>query len=138
LTDYHVVETQTHLKVSKTEAKSVRSDAHSKRGPDGKARNSPRNGKESRADLQLELGERSLHSCVSSHNLEDLCLVYPYVYIICCMLQNTICVPRSALIKMILGSSPRRPFWTLEALPQSEVPEAPISEPCTCILCSSV
>ncbi|XP_054666309.1 GRAM domain-containing protein 2B isoform X3 [Grus americana] len=42
--DYHVVETQTHLKVSKTEAKSIRSDAHSKRGPDGKARNSPRNG----------------------------------------------------------------------------------------------
>ncbi|XP_027526687.1 GRAM domain-containing protein 2B isoform X3 [Neopelma chrysocephalum] len=42
--DYHVVETQTHLKVSKTEAKSVRSDAHNKRGPDGKARNSPRNG----------------------------------------------------------------------------------------------
>ncbi|XP_010559983.1 PREDICTED: GRAM domain-containing protein 3 [Haliaeetus leucocephalus] len=41
--DYHVVETQTHLKVSKTEAKSVRSDAHSKRGPDGKARNSLRN-----------------------------------------------------------------------------------------------
>ncbi|KAM6109666.1 LOW QUALITY PROTEIN: GRAM domain-containing protein 2B [Phoenicopterus ruber ruber] len=41
--DYHVVETQTHLKVSKTEAKSVRSDAHSKHGPDGKARNSPRN-----------------------------------------------------------------------------------------------
>ncbi|NXN85321.1 GRM2B protein, partial [Bombycilla garrulus] len=42
--DYHVVETETHLKVSKPEAKSVRSDAHSKRGPDGKARNSPRNG----------------------------------------------------------------------------------------------
>ncbi|KAM6187568.1 GRAM domain-containing protein 2B isoform 1-T1 [Sarcoramphus papa] len=42
--DYHVVETQTHLKVSKTEAKSVRSDAHCKRGPDGKVRNSPRNG----------------------------------------------------------------------------------------------
>ncbi|XP_027508376.1 GRAM domain-containing protein 2B isoform X2 [Corapipo altera] len=41
--DYHVVETQTHLKVSKTETKSVRSDAHNKRGPDGKARNSPRN-----------------------------------------------------------------------------------------------
>ncbi|NXF09180.1 GRM2B protein, partial [Smithornis capensis] len=37
--DYHVVETQTHLKVSKTEAKSVRSDGHSKRGSDGKARN---------------------------------------------------------------------------------------------------
>ncbi|XP_064498307.1 GRAM domain-containing protein 2B isoform X6 [Pseudopipra pipra] len=42
--DYHVVETQTHLKVSKTETKSVRSDAHNKRGPDGKTRNSPRNG----------------------------------------------------------------------------------------------
>ncbi|NXI59884.1 GRM2B protein, partial [Chloroceryle aenea] len=41
--DYHVVETQTHLKVSKTEAKSARSDAHSKRGPDGKARNSTQN-----------------------------------------------------------------------------------------------
>ncbi|NXV47550.1 GRM2B protein, partial [Uria aalge] len=40
--DYHVVETQTHLKVSKAEAKSVRSDAHSKRGPDGKTRNNPR------------------------------------------------------------------------------------------------
>ncbi|NXQ04579.1 GRM2B protein, partial [Vidua macroura] len=42
--DYHVVETETHLKVSKQEAKSVHSDAHSKHGPDGKARNSPRNG----------------------------------------------------------------------------------------------
>ncbi|XP_010078379.1 PREDICTED: GRAM domain-containing protein 3, partial [Pterocles gutturalis] len=42
--DYHVVETQTHLKVSKTEAKSVRSDAHSKHGTDGNARNCPRNG----------------------------------------------------------------------------------------------
>ncbi|NWW85306.1 GRM2B protein, partial [Rhynochetos jubatus] len=41
--DYHVVETQTHLKVSKTEPKSVRSDTHSKRGPDGKARNNSRN-----------------------------------------------------------------------------------------------
>ncbi|NXY83276.1 GRM2B protein, partial [Alcedo cyanopectus] len=41
--DYHIVETQTHLKVSKTEAKSARSDVHSKGGPDGKARNSTRN-----------------------------------------------------------------------------------------------
>lgn len=80
LTDYHVVETQTHLKVSKAEAKSVHSDAHSKRGPDGKAQNNPRNGTESRADLHLELGEISLRSYVSSHNLEDLlclCLYYP-------------------------------------------------------------
>ncbi|XP_064356776.1 GRAM domain-containing protein 2B isoform X5 [Dromaius novaehollandiae] len=42
--DYHVIETQTHLKVSKTEAKPVRSDVHSKRVPEGKARNTPRNG----------------------------------------------------------------------------------------------
>ncbi|XP_015705516.1 GRAM domain-containing protein 2B isoform X4 [Coturnix japonica] len=42
--DYHVVETQTHLKVSKTETKSVRSDARSKWVPEGKARNCIRNG----------------------------------------------------------------------------------------------
>ncbi|NXA39781.1 GRM2B protein, partial [Eudromia elegans] len=47
--DYHVIETQTHLKVSKTEAKSVRSDVHSKRVPDGKARNTPRNAGHSEA-----------------------------------------------------------------------------------------
>ncbi|NWI94749.1 GRM2B protein, partial [Pitta sordida] len=41
--DYHVIETQPHLKVSKTEAKSVRSDQHSKHGPDGKTQNSPQN-----------------------------------------------------------------------------------------------
>ncbi|XP_062483829.1 GRAM domain-containing protein 2B isoform X4 [Pezoporus occidentalis] len=44
LTDYHVVETQTHLKVSKTEAKPVHSDSHGKRGSDGKKQNSPQNG----------------------------------------------------------------------------------------------
>ncbi|XP_072215875.1 GRAM domain-containing protein 2B isoform X2 [Excalfactoria chinensis] len=42
--DYRVVETQTHLKVSKAETKSVRSDARSKRVPEGKARNCIRNG----------------------------------------------------------------------------------------------
>ncbi|NWJ09625.1 GRM2B protein, partial [Crypturellus undulatus] len=47
--DYHVIETQTHLKVSKTEAKSVRSDVHSKRVPEGKARNTPRNAGHSEA-----------------------------------------------------------------------------------------
>ncbi|XP_065601705.1 GRAM domain-containing protein 2B isoform X1 [Cyrtonyx montezumae] len=41
--DYHVVETQTHLKVSKTETKSVRSDGRSKWVPEGKARNYLRN-----------------------------------------------------------------------------------------------
>ncbi|XP_061334496.1 GRAM domain-containing protein 2B isoform X1 [Pezoporus flaviventris] len=44
LTDYHVVETQTHLKVSKTEAKPVHSDSHGKRGSDGKKQNRPQNG----------------------------------------------------------------------------------------------
>ncbi|XP_025912770.1 GRAM domain-containing protein 2B [Apteryx rowi] len=47
--DYHVIETQTHLKVSKTEAKSVCSDVHSKRVPEGKARNTPRNAGHSEA-----------------------------------------------------------------------------------------
>ncbi|XP_042729753.1 GRAM domain-containing protein 2B isoform X2 [Lagopus leucura] len=42
--DYRVVETQTHLKVSKTETKSVRSDARSKWASEGKARNCLRNG----------------------------------------------------------------------------------------------
>ncbi|NXU55083.1 GRM2B protein, partial [Turnix velox] len=42
--DYHVIETQTHLKVSKAEAKSVHSDAHTKCGPDGKAQNYPQSG----------------------------------------------------------------------------------------------
>eukprot|EP00076_Gallus_gallus_P016807 XP_015136313.1 GRAM domain-containing protein 2B isoform X4 [Gallus gallus] len=42
--DYHVVETETHLKVSKTETKSVHSDARSKWVPEGKARNCLRNG----------------------------------------------------------------------------------------------
>lgn len=108
MTDYHVVETQTHLKVSKTEAKSARSDAHSKRGPDGKARNSLRNGK-LRADIQLELIDISLHSYDGSHNLEDVFLVYPSC-ITCCMLQNTVCMLWSALIKVTLHSFPPRPF----------------------------
>lgn len=57
MTDYHVVETQTQLKVSKTEAKSARSDAHSKCRPDGRARSSPQNGKLSRVDFELTLVE---------------------------------------------------------------------------------
>lgn len=44
----------------------------------------------------------SLHSYVSSHNLEDLFLVYPSICIICCMLQNTICVLWSALVEVTL------------------------------------
>uniref|UniRef100_A0A8C0J7S9 GRAM domain containing 2B n=1 Tax=Chelonoidis abingdonii TaxID=106734 RepID=A0A8C0J7S9_CHEAB len=46
--DYHVIETQTHLKVSKAEAKSVHTDVLSKHMPEGTGRNVPRNGKESK------------------------------------------------------------------------------------------
>ncbi|NWU95136.1 GRM2B protein, partial [Upupa epops] len=42
--DYRVIETQTHLKVFKAEAKCAPSDAHSKHGPEEKAQNSPQNG----------------------------------------------------------------------------------------------
>uniref|UniRef100_A0A8C8R9R8 GRAM domain-containing protein n=1 Tax=Pelusios castaneus TaxID=367368 RepID=A0A8C8R9R8_9SAUR len=42
--DYHVIETQTHLKVSKAEAKSIHTDIHSKHVPEGTGRNIPRNG----------------------------------------------------------------------------------------------
>ncbi|KAM9138868.1 GRAM domain-containing protein 2B [Pangshura tecta] len=41
--DYHVIETQTHLKVSKAEAKSVHTDILSKHMPEGTGRNVPRN-----------------------------------------------------------------------------------------------
>ncbi|XP_067425323.1 GRAM domain-containing protein 2B isoform X2 [Emydura macquarii macquarii] len=43
--DYHVIETQTHLKVSKAEAKSSHTDIHSKHMPEGTGRNIPRNGR---------------------------------------------------------------------------------------------
>ncbi|NXR77714.1 GRM2B protein, partial [Pycnonotus jocosus] len=79
--DYHVVETETHLKVSKPETKSVRSDAHSKRGPDGKARNSPRNGHSE--------AFRFLHK-VKSQNLLSLnhILVF-YAILVCVLILST-------------------------------------------------
>ncbi|XP_065455374.1 GRAM domain-containing protein 2B isoform X4 [Chrysemys picta bellii] len=42
--DYHIIETQTHLKVSKAEAKSIHTDILSKHMPEGTGRNIPRNG----------------------------------------------------------------------------------------------
>ncbi|XP_043370631.1 GRAM domain-containing protein 2B isoform X4 [Dermochelys coriacea] len=42
--DYHVIETQTHLKVAKAEAKSIHTDLRSKHMPEGTGRNVPRNG----------------------------------------------------------------------------------------------
>lgn len=90
LTDYHVVETETHLKVSKTETKSVHSDARSKWVPEGKARNCLRNGRKLRADPHLKLVETNSCSYVSSPNMEDFFLVHLSVYITCCMLQNTV------------------------------------------------
>ncbi|NXP86218.1 GRM2B protein, partial [Passerina amoena] len=86
--DYHVVETETHLKVSKPEAKSVRSDAHSKRGPDGKARNSPRN------DLVLSLAGHSeafrfLHKVKSQKLLSLNHVLVFYAILVCVLILST-------------------------------------------------
>ncbi|XP_009706268.1 PREDICTED: GRAM domain-containing protein 3, partial [Cariama cristata] len=79
--DYHVVETQTHLKVSKTEAKSVRSDAHGKRGPDGKARNSPRNGRSE--------GFRFFHKVKSQRLLSLNHVLIFYAVLVCVLIFST-------------------------------------------------
>ncbi|KAF4787587.1 GRAM domain-containing protein 3 [Turdus rufiventris] len=79
--DYHVVETETHLKVSKPEAKSVRSDAHTKRGPDGKARNSPRNG-------QSE-AFRFLHKVKSQKLLSLNHILVFYAILVCVLILST-------------------------------------------------
>ncbi|XP_068781881.1 GRAM domain-containing protein 2B-like isoform X3 [Struthio camelus] len=76
--DFHVVETQTHLKVSKTEAKSVRSDVHSKRVPEGKARNTPRNAGHSEAF-------RFFHK-VKSQNLLSLNQILIFYAVLVCVL----------------------------------------------------
>ncbi|KAL9822035.1 GRAM domain-containing protein 2B isoform 1-T1 [Geothlypis trichas] len=79
--DYHVVETETHLKVSKPEAKSVRSDAHSKRGPDGKARNSPRNGHSE--------AFRFLHKVKSQKLLSLNHVLVFYAILVCVLILST-------------------------------------------------
>ncbi|NXU60839.1 GRM2B protein, partial [Horornis vulcanius] len=86
--DYHVVETETHLKVSKPEAKSVRSDAHSKRGPDGKARNSLRN------DLVLSFAGHSeafrfLHKVKSQKLLSLNHVLVFYAILVCVLILST-------------------------------------------------
>ncbi|NXA24570.1 GRM2B protein, partial [Ibidorhyncha struthersii] len=87
--DYHVVETQTHLKVSKAEAKSVRSDAHSKRGPDGKARNIPRN-----VTLVLFLAGHSeafrfFHKVKSQKLLSLNHVLIFYAFLVCVLIFST-------------------------------------------------
>ncbi|XP_021236355.1 GRAM domain-containing protein 3 isoform X2 [Numida meleagris] len=99
--DYHVVETQTHLKVSKTETKSVRSDARSKWVPEGKARNCLRNGRELRADSQLKLVETNSYGYVSSPNMEDFFLVYLCLYYLLHASKHH-CVSWCFLIKITL------------------------------------
>uniref|UniRef100_A0A8C9U7Z8 GRAM domain containing 2B n=1 Tax=Serinus canaria TaxID=9135 RepID=A0A8C9U7Z8_SERCA len=79
--DYHVVETETHLKVSKPEAKSVRSDVHSKRGPDGKARNSPRNGHSE--------AFRFLHKVKSQKLLSLNHVLVFYAILVCVLILST-------------------------------------------------
>ncbi|XP_071280451.1 GRAM domain-containing protein 2B isoform X3 [Agelaius tricolor] len=79
--DYHVVETETHLKVSKPEAKSVRSDPHSKRGPDGKARNSPRNGHSE--------AFRFLHKVKSQKLLSLNHILVFYAILVCVLILST-------------------------------------------------
>ncbi|KAM7023922.1 GRAM domain-containing protein 2B isoform 4-T4 [Acridotheres tristis] len=79
--DYHVVETETHLKVSKPEARSVRSDAHSKRGPDGKARNSPRNGHSE--------AFRFLHKVKSQKLLSLNHVLVFYAILVCVLILST-------------------------------------------------
>ncbi|XP_030323757.1 GRAM domain-containing protein 2B isoform X2 [Calypte anna] len=79
--DYHVMETETHLKVSKTEAKSVRSDAHSKRGPDRKAQNSPRNGHSE--------AFRFLHKMKSQNVLSLNHVLIFYAILVCVLIFST-------------------------------------------------
>lgn len=80
--DYHVVETQTHLKVSKTEAKSARSDAHSKHVPDGKARNSLRNAGHSEAF-------RFFHKMKSQKLLSLNHILIFYAVLVCVLIFST-------------------------------------------------
>uniref|UniRef100_A0A8C5U6N9 GRAM domain containing 2B n=1 Tax=Malurus cyaneus samueli TaxID=2593467 RepID=A0A8C5U6N9_9PASS len=79
--DYHVVETETHLKVSKPEAKSVRSDVHSKHGPDGKARNSLRNGHSE--------AFRFLHKVKSQKLLSLNHVLVFYAVLVCVLILST-------------------------------------------------
>ncbi|XP_050572499.1 GRAM domain-containing protein 2B [Cygnus atratus] len=80
--DYHVVETQTHLKVSKTEAKSARSDAHSKHIPEGKARNGLRNGGHSEAF-------RFFHKMKSQKLLSLNHILIFYAVLVCVLIFST-------------------------------------------------
>ncbi|XP_051499441.1 GRAM domain-containing protein 2B isoform X2 [Apus apus] len=79
--DYHVVETETHLKVSKAESKSVRSDTHSQRGPDGKAQNSPRNG--------YSEAFRFLHKVKSQKLLSLNHVLIFYAILVCVLIFST-------------------------------------------------
>uniref|UniRef100_A0A8C0QQR2 GRAM domain containing 2B n=1 Tax=Chelonoidis abingdonii TaxID=106734 RepID=A0A8C0QQR2_CHEAB len=79
--DYHVIETQTHLKVSKAEAKSVHTDVLSKHMPEGTGRNVPRNG---------QAGAFGFFHRVKSHRFLSLnhLLVF-YAALVCVLVFST-------------------------------------------------
>nr|XP_006130176.2 GRAM domain-containing protein 2B isoform X1 [Pelodiscus sinensis] len=80
--DYHVIETQTHLKVLKAEAKSIHTDIHSKHMPEGTARNVPRNG---------HAGDAGFLHRVKSHRLLSLnhILIF-YAVLVCVLVVSTL------------------------------------------------
>uniref|UniRef100_A0A8C4W4A2 GRAM domain containing 2B n=1 Tax=Gopherus evgoodei TaxID=1825980 RepID=A0A8C4W4A2_9SAUR len=79
--DYHIIETQTHLKVSKAEAKSVHTDILSKHMPEGTGRNVPRNG---------QAGAFGFFHRVKSHRFLSLnhLLVF-YAALVCILVFST-------------------------------------------------
>ncbi|XP_053887792.1 GRAM domain-containing protein 2B isoform X1 [Malaclemys terrapin pileata] len=75
--DYHVIETQTHLKVSKAEAKSIHTDILSKHMPEGTGRNIPRNG---------QAGAFGFFHRVKSHRFLSLNHILVFYAVLVCVL----------------------------------------------------
>ncbi|XP_023967359.2 GRAM domain-containing protein 2B isoform X1 [Chrysemys picta bellii] len=75
--DYHIIETQTHLKVSKAEAKSIHTDILSKHMPEGTGRNIPRNG---------QAGAFGFFHRVKSHRFLSLNHILVFYAVLVCVL----------------------------------------------------
>ncbi|XP_037757570.1 GRAM domain-containing protein 2B isoform X3 [Chelonia mydas] len=79
--DYHVIETQTHLKVAKAEAKSIHTDLCSKHMPEGTGRNIPRNG---------QTGAFGFFHRVKSHRFLSLNhILVIYAVLVCVLVLST-------------------------------------------------
>ncbi|XP_077673511.1 GRAM domain-containing protein 2B isoform X2 [Eretmochelys imbricata] len=79
--DYHVIETQTHLKVAKAEAKSIHTDLRSKHMPEGTGRNIPRNG---------QTGAFGFFHRVKSHRFLSLNhILVIYAVLVCVLVLST-------------------------------------------------